>query len=295
MSQHDNPYPPSTPHDLTPGTSGSSSPPPPPSRRRRVTSRAGLLLTLVAAAALAGGGAAWAATRGTGPEVSTAQTNPAQPPQGPPAALGAPGGPRQGWRQNTPFIAGTVTKVSGETVLVTDLQGFQRTIHVSSSTTYTRGGQPATTSALKVGDHVVATGKVDPNKTDLDASSVRIRLPSVAGSVTSVNGPTFQLSSRDGKTHSVTTSSSTVFHQGSSQASLSAVTKGAFVIAEGDLQPNGELAATSVVVAPAGRPGPGFFGEHRGPAGQGGDAGQMPPAPGGTGGAPAAGSATATA
>jgi Domain of unknown function (DUF5666) len=184
-------------------------------------------------------------------------------------------------------MAGTVTKIDGATVLITDRQGFQRTIRTSSSTKYSRGGEPADSSQLKVGSKIVATGTVDKNKTDLDASTVTIRLPSLAGTVTSLSGSSFQLKARDGTTHTVSTTSSTVFHQGRNQASLSAVTQGSFVLAEGDLQSNGDLTATSVVVAPAGKAGPRFFGPRRGVPG-GGGAGpsgstQSPgPAPGGT-------------
>jgi hypothetical protein len=71
-------------------------------------------------------------------------------------------------------IAGKVVSVSGNTITVTDPQGFTRTIIVNSSTTYTKSNAASTLSAVTVGTVVSARGTVDSNGTTLDASAVTI-------------------------------------------------------------------------------------------------------------------------
>jgi hypothetical protein len=155
-----------------------------------------------------------------------------------------------------PAMAGTVTSVKGSTITIKDLMGFTRTIHTSSSTTYTRGGQPANSSAVTNGANIAAQGTVDKNGTDLDANKVAVRLPSVAGTVQSVTGSSFVVQGPDGANHTVTTTGGTTFRQGRNQASLSDVKQGVRVIAMGDRQSNGDLTATSVQILPARMPHP---------------------------------------
>jgi hypothetical protein len=147
-------------------------------------------------------------------------------------------------------MTGTVTG-TGSTITIKDFWGFTRTIHTTGSTTYTRGGQPATSSAVTKGSHITATGTVDSNGTDLDASKVNVQLPRLAGTVQSVSGQSFVLKTPDGSTHTVTTTGSTVFRQGRSQGSFSDVKQGSRVVATGDQQSNGDLTATTVQVQPA--------------------------------------------
>src|SRR5436853_528504 len=82
---------------------------------------------------------------------------------------GGPGGHANG-QKPAPAMAGTVKSVNGSTITIQDFMGFTRTIHTSSSTTYTRGGQSATSSAVTNGAEIAAQGTVDHNGTDLDAS-----------------------------------------------------------------------------------------------------------------------------
>ena len=148
-------------------------------------------------------------------------------------------------------MSGTVKNVNGSTITIQDFMGFTRTIHTSSSTTYTRGGQSATSSAVTNGAQIAAQGTVDRNGTDLDASKVYVVLPRVAGTVQSVSGSSFVVQGVDGAKHTVTTTSSTTFHNGGSQGSLSDVKQGVRVVAMGDRQSNGDLTATDVRIAPA--------------------------------------------
>ena len=163
---------------------------------------------------------------------------------------GGPDGPGNGHKP-TPALAGTVKSVNGSTITVQDFMGFTRTIHTSPSTTYTRGGQSATSSAVTNGAQIAAQGTVDQKApADLDASKVAVLLPRVAGTVQSVSGSSFVVQGADGAKHTVTTSGSTTFHKGRAQAALSDVKQGVRVVAMGDRQSNGDLTASAVEIAP---------------------------------------------
>ncbi|MGA2124116.1 MAG: DUF5666 domain-containing protein [Acidimicrobiales bacterium] len=73
-------------------------------------------------------------------------------------------------------ISGVVTGVSGNTITISDHQGFTRLILVGDMTTYSSGG--ATFSAglggITTGMHIRAEGLVDANGTTLDALSIDI-------------------------------------------------------------------------------------------------------------------------
>jgi hypothetical protein len=126
---------------------------PPPSRTGRRLAVAG-----VVAAALAVGGVA----------VAQAATSNAPSPS-PSASPGAkPGDPDRGPRQHSPHLAGTVVSASGDTITITDFEGFQRTIHTSSATTYSDG----LTATPAAGTKIVAEGTVDPDKTSLKATKI---------------------------------------------------------------------------------------------------------------------------
>ncbi|MGC1419637.1 MAG: DUF5666 domain-containing protein [Acidimicrobiales bacterium] len=85
-----------------------------------------------------------------------------------------------------PVLFGTVTAVNGDTITISDPEGFARTIVVDSTTTYTKSSASATLSDVTVGSVISAQGTVDANLTSLDASSVEIGLTGGPG-----NGPGF--------------------------------------------------------------------------------------------------------
>ena len=62
--------------------------------------------------------------------------------------------------------AGTVVSASGNTITITDFQGFQRTIHTTSATTYADG----LTATPAAGTRIYAAGAVDTDKTSLKAT-----------------------------------------------------------------------------------------------------------------------------
>ncbi|MGA2295744.1 MAG: DUF5666 domain-containing protein [Acidimicrobiales bacterium] len=90
-----------------------------------------------------------------------------------------------------PVLFGTVTAVSGDTITISDPEGFSRTIVVDSTTTYTKSSASATLSDVTVGSVISAQGTVDANLTSLDASSVEIGLTGGPGNGPGLAGPGF--------------------------------------------------------------------------------------------------------
>ncbi|HEY6749176.1 MAG TPA: hypothetical protein VI357_26085 [Mycobacteriales bacterium] len=127
-------------------------PAPPASRTGRRLAVAG-----IAAAALAVGGVA----------VAQAATSNTPTPSASPSS-GAPGTTDRGPRVHSPHLAGTVVSASDGTITITDFEGFQRTIHTSSATTYSDG----LTATPAAGTRIVAEGTVDSDKTSLKATKI---------------------------------------------------------------------------------------------------------------------------
>jgi hypothetical protein len=67
-----------------------------------------------------------------------------------------------------PILFGTVKSVRGTTILITDLQGFTRTIITSATTTYKDG----LTADPAAGTKLIAVGTVASDGTDLDATTI---------------------------------------------------------------------------------------------------------------------------
>lgn len=223
-------------------------------------------------------------------------------------------------------LIGTVSNVSGDTILITDPQGFTRTILVSGTTTYSEGGATASLTDVTSGEKIVAQGTVDANGTSLDALSIKIDVSyqnshargvvqsfttdsvtvlegngttvtfaytttttftegkstvtsaavadgldvnvsfttaapttavtvalspvSESGTVTGVVGDTITLTSHHGATDTVVVSGTTTYTEGGAAASLSDVTSGVRVTAEGTLS-GSTLDATSISIRPS--------------------------------------------
>ncbi len=102
-----------------------------------------------------------------GVAVAAAATSDSTPSPGS-SATPSPGSTKAPDRERQPFLAGTVVSASGNTITITDVQGFQRTIHTTSATTY-EDGLTATPAA---GTRIYAVGTVDTDKTSLKATRV---------------------------------------------------------------------------------------------------------------------------
>lgn len=90
-----------------------------------------------------------------------------------------------------PVLFGTVTAVQGDTITISDLDGFSRTIAVDSSTTYTKSGAAAALADISVGTLISAEGTVDANLTSLDATSVSTGPPTSPAGGQGPGGPGF--------------------------------------------------------------------------------------------------------
>lgn len=139
----------------------------------------------IAAIAILGGGITAAASAGApaaGAAVAAATGTAATPSSGPRAAVtlqpsptgtatptgdAAPAAPPAP-KVHQPHLDGTVTSVSGSTVLIKDHEGFTRTVVESSGTTY----QDGLKAALTVGTKIHAEGTVASNGTSLDATVI---------------------------------------------------------------------------------------------------------------------------
>jgi hypothetical protein len=77
-----------------------------------------------------------------------------------------------------PRIAGQVVSVTGSTIVLSDAQGFYRTLNVTSSTTYAKAaGSAATASDVVVGAFVMGEGSIAADHSTLSATIVVIGVP----------------------------------------------------------------------------------------------------------------------
>jgi hypothetical protein len=85
-------------------------------------------------------------------------------------------------------VGGKVVSVTGTSIVVSDRDGFYRTINTTGSTTFTKSGASSSLSAVTVGEMIGAEGTVDANHTTLDASTVTIGAPT-SGAPEGPGGP----------------------------------------------------------------------------------------------------------
>jgi hypothetical protein len=189
---------------------------------------------------------------------------------GPNAVVPGPG-------SQQPRIEGTVHSISGSDITVVDSEGFWRSVATSSGTTYREAGASVGASEVKVGSTIVATGTVAADHTTLDATTIQILLPTVAGKVSSISGDTVTVTTPGGGTAKVTLTPTTTYHNGRSSGTRADVKVGVGIVAQGTKAADGSLTATTVTVLPAGGPG-----SH--PVGPGGRWGGGPPWAGPAGG-----------
>jgi endonuclease YncB( thermonuclease family) len=79
--------------------------------------------------------------------------------------------------QHLAHLDGIVTAVEGDTVTITDRDGFTRVVHLQDGTTYASSGTSAPRSAVTAGKQVRAEGRVASDRTSLDASRVDVSTP----------------------------------------------------------------------------------------------------------------------
>ena len=154
---------------------------------------------------------------------------------------------------------GVIIAVSPTSITITNYAGVASTYSISSSTSVTKGSTAESVSDLAVNDFV----DIFPSSTSSTAaSSINIEPASLAGKVTAVSGNVITVSGWNNSTATIDVNSATTYQSGNSASSLSKVTVGTFVFAQGAFTSSNTLAATSVAIGqpgqhgPNGRPGP---------------------------------------
>jgi hypothetical protein len=146
-----------------------------------------------------------------------------------------------------PRVAGTVSDVSSSGFTLKARDGTTWTISVTDSTTYKVGSANGSKSDVKSGTDVVVSGKKGSTDTSLTAQSVLIRVPVVFGQVTAKGDNTITIKRVDGTSQTVHVGSDTTYKvRGKETASLSDITVGMNIVAQGAQRSDGSIDATTV-------------------------------------------------
>jgi hypothetical protein len=166
-------------------------------------------------------------------------------------------------------VGGDVTALTSSAITVLNREGTSTTYAITSTTTVTKDRASSTIAALALGENV----HISVSSTDATtATSIDVVPANIAGKVTAVSGDTISITGPDGTTGTIDVTSSTTYAKSGATASLSDVTVGSFVFAEGTFGATPTtIDATSVGIgqpSPGTGPGPGAFGGG-GPGGPG--------------------------
>jgi hypothetical protein len=145
-------------------------------------------------------------------------------------------GPGKGFERGDRFgrFGGiTITAIDGSNLSLKTVDGWTRTITVTSSTKITKGDQTLALPDLKVGDSIgFRQTRKDDGTYTIDAIAVLI--PQVGGEVTAVTANGFTLNSRDGTSWTITVNGSTAYKLGNADGSKSDVKVGSDVVVSGE-------------------------------------------------------------
>src|SRR5262249_6126531 len=141
----------------------------------------------------------------------------------------------------------TVTSVGGSTITATRRDGATVTIHTTSSTTYGRAGKTVDASAITKGEQIGVRGTRNSDGS-ITATHIEILLPHVSGSVTAISGGTITVQGKDGASHTIHTSASTVVKRADQSASLSDIKGGDAIFAAGTHNSDGSLNAETIAI-----------------------------------------------
>jgi hypothetical protein len=237
--------------------------------RRKIVAVAGACLAIVVSAAVAMGASPGPSTGGgTGtaaasPAASTAPDASAAPRDHGdwPGLAGGPFDGKLGFGFGPGRLGGVeITAISGNSLSLKTVDGWTRTIEVTSATEITKGGDTIAVSDLAVGDSI----RFRQQRND-DGSFTITRIdvvqPTVAGQVTGTTDSTITVELRGGTSITVHVDSSTTFRvEGvDGTATIADVANGMRIIASGEQRSDGSLDA-SRVLAGTGR----FRGDHPG-------------------------------
>ena len=148
-----------------------------------------------------------------------------------------------------PQVFGKVVSVNGPQLVVAQQDGLNVTVNTSTSTTYDEVGKSASASDVRAGTVVSVTGSLSADHDQIDAATIEVVLPSVAGRVTGVSGTTITITIFGGTAETVTTDSSTAFHGPGGTTTVASVAKGNLVLAFGTPATGNTFAAVTVTSA----------------------------------------------
>jgi Domain of unknown function (DUF5666) len=161
-----------------------------------------------------------------------------------------------------PRVAGSVTAVSDSGFTLKERGGTSRNITVNGATVYRLDATKAgSKSDVKVGSNVVVEGN-QASDGSIAATAVQIILPSVAGQVTAKTADTITVTRPNGSTLTIHVGAGTVYRvRGVATPTLSDVSVGMVVVAEGTQNSDGSFQAVAIAAGPKGpralrQPGP---------------------------------------
>jgi hypothetical protein len=215
--------------------------------RKRVLRRVGVS-SAIAVTVLAGGvGVASASTYPlkSAPPAATSGSNDAGTTSPPPMPPRGPGG-----------VGGDVTALTDASITVVTPDGTANTYTINSSTVITDRRQVATAASLALGENVLVTASTADASV---AASIDIEPAVIAGRVSAVSGDTITVTGPNDATGSIDVSSTTTYSKSGASASLSDVSVGSFVFAQGTFgsSPTTIDAATVGIGSPGPGSGPG--------------------------------------
>lgn len=166
-------------------------------------------------------------------------------------------------------LGGEVTAVDESSLTLLNRNDEAVVVHVSDETDiyFVATQSDGSLSDIQVGAHVDVRGsRNDDGSVDARSITVQPDGDKVGGRVTAVDGTTITVENRDGSA-TITTDGSTEFRLDDEAANLSDVSEGTSVVAFGETQADGSLAATLVIIhergGGAGGPGQGRPGGRR--------------------------------
>jgi hypothetical protein len=143
-------------------------------------------------------------------------------------------------------IRGLVTAVTATSVTVKSYDGTISTFTITPTTTFSEGSTTTTASSLVVGDRVEVSASSTLPTT---AIKINVNLVRFFGTVTAVSPTTITISDRQGFTRTVVVGPTTTYLDAGVASTLSAVTVGSVVVAQGVVDANlASLDATSVMI-----------------------------------------------
>lgn len=152
-----------------------------------------------------------------------------------------------------PSFAGTVQTNANNVITLIDRAGKTHTIDTTNSTVVTKGPQTtAKLSDITKGTLIMATGTLNADGS-LTATRINIQVPHAGGKIAKISGDVITVTGRGNTSMKIDVTAATTYVDGQTgkATTLSALKTGDFINAEGTLNSDGSLTATTVRLMPA--------------------------------------------